>query len=112
VALLLIGQGLQRRSHSAWLLAFALCTVLPLPVWLRGGHLLVALLLPLATLALWTARREFYRQGALLDEAWSWPWLRNVALVLAATLWLLFFVYSHVEYRNGRCGRCCWSAWR
>jgi phosphatidylglycerol lysyltransferase len=100
VALLLIGQGLQRRSHSAWLLAFALCTVLPLPVWLRGGHLLVALLLPLATLALWTARREFYRQGALLDEAWSWPWLRNVALVLAATLWLLFFVYSHVEYRN------------
>lgn len=100
VILLLIGQGLQRRSHAAWLIAFGLCLVLPVSVWLRGGHLLVALALPLAALALWSARREFYRQGALLDEAWSWPWLRNVALVLAATLWLLFFVYSHVEYQN------------
>ena len=66
VLLLLIGQGLQRRSHSAWLLAFGLCLVLPLPVWLRGGHLLVALTVPLAAIALWTARREFYREGVAL----------------------------------------------
>ncbi|WP_449466341.1 bifunctional lysylphosphatidylglycerol flippase/synthetase MprF [Stenotrophomonas humi] len=100
VALLLIGQGLQRRSHVAWLIALVLCVGLPIPVWLRGGHALVALTLPLAAIALWAARREFYREGALLDEAWSWPWLRNVALVLVATVWLLFFVYSHVEYQN------------
>ncbi len=100
VLLLLIGQGLQRRSHAAWLLALVLCVALPVPAWLRGGHTLVALTLPLLAVALWAARREFYRQGALLDEAWSWPWLRNVALVLVATVWLLFFVYSHVEYQN------------
>jgi phosphatidylglycerol lysyltransferase len=100
VALLLIGQGLQRRSHAAWLIALVLCVGLPVPAWLRGGHALVALTLPLVAIALWAARREFYRQGALLDEAWSWPWLRNVALVLVATVWLLFFVYSHVEYQN------------
>ncbi len=100
VLLLLLGQGLQRRSHAAWLIALAVSVLLPIPAWLRGGHALVALTLPLVAVALWAARREFYRQGALLDEAWSWPWLRNVALVLVATVWLLFFVYSHVEYQN------------
>ncbi|TDB26608.1 bifunctional lysylphosphatidylglycerol flippase/synthetase MprF [Stenotrophomonas sp. ATCM1_4] len=100
VVLLLIGQGLQRRSRVAWWIALALCVLLPLPVWLRGGHALVALALPVIAIALWAARREFYREGALLDEAWSWPWLRNVALVLLGTLWLLFFVYSHVEYQS------------
>ena len=100
VVLLLIGQGLQRRNRSAWWVALLLCVALPLPTWLRGGHISVAVLLVLAAVALWAARNEFYREGALLDEAWSWPWLRNVALVLVAALWLLFFVYSHVEYQN------------
>jgi len=100
VALLLIGQGLQRRSHAAWVLALAICIALPLPSWLRGGHVPVALSALLVALALWVSRREFYREGALLDEAWSWPWLRNLGLVLVATVWLLFFVYSHVEYQR------------
>jgi len=100
VALLLIGQGLQRRSHAAWVLALAICIALPLPAWLRGGHVPVALSSLLVAVALWVSRREFYREGALLDEAWSWPWLRNLGLVLVATVWLLFFVYSHVEYQR------------
>ncbi|MGH8079386.1 MAG: bifunctional lysylphosphatidylglycerol flippase/synthetase MprF, partial [Lysobacter sp.] len=100
VGLLLIGQGLQRRSHAAWALALGVCVLLPLPSWLRGGHWLLALAPPLVAVALWAARREFYRQGALLDEAWSWRWLRNLGLVLIAAIWLLFFAYSHVEYRN------------
>jgi len=100
VALLLIGQGLQRRSHAAWALALAICVALPLPAWLRGGHITVALSALLVACALWVSRREFYREGALLDEAWSWPWLRNLGLVMVATVWLLFFVYSHVEYQR------------
>lgn len=100
VGLLLIGQGLQRRSHAAWALALGVCALLPLPSLLRGGHLTVALAMLLVGIALWAARREFYRQGALLDEAWSWRWLRNLGLVLIASIWLLFFAYSHVEYRN------------
>ncbi|MEG2981511.1 MAG: hypothetical protein RR831_18555, partial [Stenotrophomonas sp.] len=82
VALLLIGQGLARRSHAAWMLAMAICVIAPLPIWLRGGQPLIALSALLVAMALWAARREFYRQGALLDEAWSWPWLRNLGLVL------------------------------
>ncbi|AVO31460.1 bifunctional lysylphosphatidylglycerol flippase/synthetase MprF [Stenotrophomonas maltophilia] len=100
VALLLIGQGLARRSHAAWMLAMAVCVITPLPLWLRGGQLLIAVSAVLVAMALWAARREFYRQGALLDEAWSWPWLRNLGLVLVAVTWLLFFTYSHVEYQN------------
>ena len=100
VALLLIGQGLARRSHAAWVLAMAICVITPLPIWLRGGQPLIALSALLVAMALWAARREFYRQGALLDEAWSWPWLRNLGLVLVAVTWLLFFTYSHVEYQN------------
>jgi len=100
VALLLIGQGLQRRSHAAWMLALGICVLSPLPIWLRGGQVLIALSALLVAAALWASRREFYRQGALLDEAWSWPWIRNLGLVLVAVIWLLFFVYSHVEYQN------------
>ncbi len=100
VVLLLIGQGLQRRSHSAWLLALGICVVLPPLALLRGSHYSVALWSLLTALALWAARREFYRQSALLDEAWSWSWLTNLGLVLVATFWLLFFVYSHVEYSS------------
>ncbi|MGF6419025.1 phosphatidylglycerol lysyltransferase [Stenotrophomonas sp. AN71] len=100
VALLLIGQGLARRSHAAWMLAMAVCVITPLPLWLRGGQPLIAVSAVLVAMALWAARREFYRQGALLDEAWSWPWLRNLGLVLVAVTWLLFFTYSHVEYQN------------
>ncbi|MEP6634232.1 MAG: bifunctional lysylphosphatidylglycerol flippase/synthetase MprF, partial [Luteimonas sp.] len=100
VALLLIGQGLQRRSHAAWVLALALCIALPVPLWFRGSHAAVSLATLAVAAVLWAARREFYREGALLDEAWSWPWLRNLGLVLVATSWLLFFAYSHVEYRH------------
>ncbi len=100
VALLLIGQGLARRSHAAWVLALAVCVAAPLPIWLRGGQVVVALAPILVAMALWAARREFYREGALLDEAWTWPWLRNLGLVLVAVVWLLFFAYSHVEYQN------------
>ncbi len=100
VVLLLIAQGLQRRSHGAWMLALVICVGLPLPIWLRGGHVSIALAALVTAITLWASRREFYRQGALLDEAWSWPWLRNLGLVLVATVWLLFFVYSHVEYQH------------
>ncbi|WP_349985164.1 bifunctional lysylphosphatidylglycerol flippase/synthetase MprF [Stenotrophomonas sp. WHRI 8082] len=100
VVLLLIAQGLARRSHAAWMLAVAICVASPLPIWLRGGQVLIALAALVVAVALWSARREFYREGALLDQAWSWPWIRNLGLVLVAVVWLLFFVYSHVEYQN------------
>lgn len=100
VAMLLIGQGLARRSHAAWMLALAVCLAAPLPIWLRGGPTVIVLAMLLVAMALWSARREFYREGALLDQAWSWPWIRNLGLVLVAVVWLLFFVYSHVEYQH------------
>ena len=100
VMLLLIGQGLARRSHSAWLLALGVCVLAPVPVWIRGGAPALALAALLVAAALWAARREFYRQGQLLDQAWTGTWLRNVAVVLVAVVWLLFFVYSHVEYQH------------
>ncbi|MCD7097366.1 bifunctional lysylphosphatidylglycerol flippase/synthetase MprF [Stenotrophomonas sp. MMGLT7] len=100
VLLLLIGQGLQRRSSSAWVIAMVCCIALAPLSLLRGSHYSVALCTLLMAAALWLSRHEFYRESALLDEAWSWRWLGNLGLVLVATVWLLFFVYSHVEYSN------------
>lgn len=100
VVLLLIGQGLQRRSHVAWILALAMCLLLPPLALLRGSHYSVSLWAGFSALALWVARHEFYRQGALLDEAWSWRWLIHLGVVVVGTFWLLFFVYSHVEYSS------------
>lgn len=100
VALLLIGQGLQKRSRAAWGLALAVCVIAPALAWLRGSGPVLSLLLLMLAVALWAARHEFYRIGALLDEAWSWPWLRNLGLAMIALLWLLVFAHRHVEYRN------------
>ncbi len=100
VMLLLIGQGLQTRSRAAWALALVVCIAAPPLAWLRGSDPFLSVLLLMLAAALWAARQEFYRIGALLDEAWSWPWLRNLGLVLISLLWLLFFAYRHLEYRN------------
>jgi phosphatidylglycerol lysyltransferase len=100
VALLLIGQGLQKRSRAAWALALAVCVIAPPLAWLRGSGTMLALLLLMLAVALWAARHEFYRIGALLDEPWSWPWLRNLGLAMIALLWLLLFTHRHIEYRN------------
>ena len=82
VALLLIGQGLARRSHAAWMLAMAVCVITPLPLWLRGGQPLIAVSALLVAMALWAARREFYRQArcwmkpgrghGCATSAWYW----------------------------------------
>ena len=100
VLLLLIGQGLQKRSRAAWALALTVCLIAAPLSWLRGGHPALPVSLLILSSTLWAARREFYRIGALLDEAWSWPWLRNLGLVLIALLWLLLFAYRHVEYSS------------
>lgn len=100
VALLLIGQGLQMRSRAAWALTLAVCVIAPPLAWLRGSGPVLPLLLLLLAAALWAARHEFYRIGALLDEAWSWPWLRNLGLAMIALVWLLVFAHRHVEYRS------------
>jgi phosphatidylglycerol lysyltransferase len=100
VALLLIGQGLQKRSRAAWGLALAVCLIAPPFAWLRGSGPLLSLLLLALAAALWAARHEFYRIGALLDDAWSWPWLRNLGLAMIALVWLLLFAHRHVEYRS------------
>lgn len=69
MVLLLIGQGLQRRSHAAWVLALGVCILLPPLSLLRGSHISVSLSAALAAVALWAARREFYRQA----RCWTKP---------------------------------------
>ena len=84
VALLLIGQGLARRSHAAWMLAMAVCVVTPLPLWLRGGQPLIAVSAVLVAMALWlraassTARvRCWMKPGRGRGCAtWGWCWWR------------------------------------
>ena len=49
---------------------------------------------------LWFFRHEFYRPAALFDQQFPARWIVSIIGVLAASLWIGFFVYKHVEYRN------------
>ena len=47
-----------------------------------------------------SCRPAFYRKASLLAGPFTPGWMAAVAAVLAATLWLGFFSYRHVEYAN------------
>lgn len=100
VVLLLIGQGLQWCSYVVWMLVLVICVIVLLLIWLCGGQVLIVFFVLLVVMVLWVLCCEFYCQGVLLDEVWLWLWICNFGLVLVVVIWLLFFVYSYVEYQN------------
>jgi phosphatidylglycerol lysyltransferase len=44
--------------------------------------------------------RLFYRSSSLIDERFTPGWIVVIVLVVGASIWLGFFSYQHVEYRN------------
>ena len=99
-ALLLLSQGLARRLDAAYYLTMLTLGTGIVASALKGGDYEEAIVLALLLLALWRARPAFDRKAALLATRFSPAWVAAVTAVIAASIWLGFFAFKHVEYSN------------
>lgn len=100
VLLLIVSAGLARRLNGAWLVAVLLLLAGTVLTVLKGDGFGEAALLGLAALVLWLSRPAFYRKSPLMDMRLTPGWSLAIAVTLAAALWLGFFSFRHVEYRD------------
>jgi phosphatidylglycerol lysyltransferase len=99
-ALLLLAQALARRMAGAWLLTAILLGLGIVASLLKGFDVEEAAILAAVLAVLLPCRPAFYRHSALLDERFSPGWLAAVAVAIAASIWLVFFAYKHIDYSN------------
>ncbi|AYC32143.1 bifunctional lysylphosphatidylglycerol flippase/synthetase MprF [Pseudomonas cavernae] len=100
VLCLLLAQGLRRRLSAAWALTLVLLLVGALLSLLKGFDWEEASLLTLTACLLALFRGSFYRPSRLLELPFSQVYLAASLCVLAASLWLLLFVYQDVPYSH------------
>lgn len=100
VALLLLARGIYLRLDAAWALAVVGLVAAIVALLLSGFRWELALLLAGVLLPLQLARARFDRPSPLGAGLLSWSSLRNIVLVMAASIWLGLFVNRHVEYGN------------
>jgi phosphatidylglycerol lysyltransferase len=100
VGLLLVSRGVWRRLDAAYYLA-ALGLVLGIVAsLLKGGDYEEAALLGLLLLAFAPSRPAFDRRAAFFGGRLAPGWALAVVSVVAASVWLGFFSFKHVEYSH------------
>lgn len=97
---LLLAQGLRRRLSAAWVLTLVLLCLGVVLSLLKGFDWPEALVLAVIAGVLALFRREFYRPSRLLDMPASGLALAATSGVIAASVWLLLFVYQDVAYSH------------
>ncbi|NRD46482.1 bifunctional lysylphosphatidylglycerol flippase/synthetase MprF [Corallococcus exiguus] len=100
VSLLLLARGLQRRLDAAYVLTQVLLVAGAVFSVVKGVDYEEATLLLVLAAALAPFHQQFYRHTSLFAEAFSPGWLLATVAVVGASVWLGFFSYRHVEYRN------------
>lgn len=100
VLLLILSRGLQRRIETAYYITAALLSVGIITSLLKGFDYEEAIFLTVMLALLLPARKQFYRHGALFTDRFSPKWLLAIALVLAATFWLMAMAHKATDYRN------------
>ena len=98
--LLLLSQGLARRLDAAYYLTVGALAAGITASLLRAGGWEEALILGVLLLLLRRARPAFTRTAALFATRFSAAWIASVVAVLAASVWLGFFAFKHVDYSH------------
>ncbi|HZM63165.1 MAG TPA: bifunctional lysylphosphatidylglycerol flippase/synthetase MprF [Vicinamibacterales bacterium] len=98
--LLLLSQGLARRLDAAYYLTVGALAAGMIASLLRAGGWEEALILGVLLLLLRRARTAFTRTAAFFATRFSAAWIASVVAVLAASVWLGFFAFKHVEYSH------------
>lgn len=100
VGLLIVARGLYLRLRGAYNLAMVLLLGGILVSLGKGLDFEESIAMALVASLLWFFRKEFYRPAALFEQQFPVGWTLSIIGVLGASLWIGFFVYKHVEYRN------------
>jgi hypothetical protein len=100
LGLILLASGLQRRLDAAYHLAVALLGAGAVLALLKGFDWEESLLLLALLAVLLPCRGEFHRPASLISERFTLVWGVAVAVVLAASLWIGFFVHKHTDYSH------------
>ncbi|TXH05792.1 MAG: bifunctional lysylphosphatidylglycerol flippase/synthetase MprF [Nevskiaceae bacterium] len=100
VGLMIVARGLYRRLDGAWWLTQMFIVAGIVAQLLKGVDYEEATLLAVVGFLLWLSRARFYRRAPLLAQRFSVWWFINVALVLAAAIWLGLVAYKNVAYAN------------
>lgn len=100
VGLLILARGLYRRLEAAWWLTLLLLGAGIAASLLKGVDFEEAILLAVIMAVLAISHERFYRKAPLTETKLSPLWLLNVALVIAAAIWLGFVAFRKVEYAH------------
>ncbi|HKI75287.1 MAG TPA: bifunctional lysylphosphatidylglycerol flippase/synthetase MprF, partial [Pseudomonadales bacterium] len=100
VGLLIVARGLYLRLRGAYDLAMVLLLGGILVSLGKGLDFEESIAMAMAAALLYLFRKEFYRPAPLFEQQFPTGWMLSIIGVLAASLWIGFFVYKHVEYRN------------
>ncbi len=100
VLLLIVALGLRQKLDHAWTIGMILLVLGAGLTLLKGAdpHEAVILLASLALLA--TSRKAFYRKTPLSQARLTLPWILAILGATFAAVWLGFFSYEHVAYRD------------
>ncbi|HEY5760129.1 MAG TPA: bifunctional lysylphosphatidylglycerol flippase/synthetase MprF [Steroidobacter sp.] len=99
-AMIVIARGLLHRLDAAWWSAFVLALVAAVLAMPKGFALIQATYLVLLAVLLYMSRAQFDRRSSLFSNPLRGVWLISVVWMVAATVFLLFFVYRRVDYTN------------
>lgn len=100
VLCLLLARGLRRRLSAAWALTLALLVISSALSLLKGLAFAESAVTMGTALLLLVFRDAFYRRSRLLALPISARYLAASFCVVLASVWLMFFVYQDVPYRN------------
>ncbi len=100
VGLLILARGLMRRLDAAYYLAIPALAAGIILSLLKGLDYEEAIVLTIVLALVVFSRRAFYRQTPILASPFTPGWLVMVALIIATSTYIGFFVYRHVEYSH------------
>jgi phosphatidylglycerol lysyltransferase len=99
-ALLVLSHGLARRLDAAYFFVVIAVVIGVAASLLKGVDYEEAALLTFLLIVLWRSRPAFDRRAAFFQTRFSVGWIVAVVGAVAASVWLGFFAFKHVEYSD------------
>lgn len=98
--LIVVARGLYRKLHRAWIIAMTLIIIGLFASLLKGLDWQESLLMLTTLVVLGLFRSAFYRTDNTSVFRLNTAWIVSLIVLMVAVLWIGFFAYSHVPYRN------------